>query len=180
MANRFNRLFTVLFALIVLGIMLAMMGTVMGVAFAPDRGVVSLSAIESGKQAKSGYYAQVSGYAAAPAIDYKTKKGTTRYIPLRSTPSSTNPIHLVILCTQAQTQPCVEPDPRTQMLTVQGYIRVADHIPDQFKSGLNLARRARYILPQYDRNQMRMTFLVIGGTCLFVLVYAFQALGDQG
>jgi hypothetical protein len=187
MANRQTKLIVILFSLALLGLMLAIVGNFWGPAFGPELGAVPLTQIESGKVGQSRYYAQVSGYADRRMAVFKmAKKGIVYYIPLRSTTDSTAPVHLILTCQEREMASCTAP--QGAMIAPQGYVQAGgdgkfeNHRSGReqlMQQGIQLARRVNYINCPGDRDNARLTMLILGGVVLSGIFSMFQGRGAR-
>jgi hypothetical protein len=184
MANRRNQSIAILGSCVMLGIMLAFCTISWGSAFGPDLGVVPLAQIESGKLRQSRYYAQVSGFADPQVAVVKTsKQGIWHYFPLRSTIGATAPVQVIVACRESAVIQCSD---RPSPMTIQGYVAVGGntgafgHGRKQLAAqGVKLARNVKTITYPGDRDNARMTLVLVGVIAISVIFSAFQV-GSKG
>jgi hypothetical protein len=151
--------------------------TVSGQALDPDLGQINLGDLETGKIARTSYYARVLGYSNDENV--KMQKGEDNpwlYIALHSTPNSQAPVHLIIATDEMEVDKYIQKDPRTKQVTTQGYIEsgVRGEVRAWFeKDGVKVADDVKYITPRINRNSAKNVPIGIGIAGIVFAIYAF-------
>jgi hypothetical protein len=162
---------------VILAITLWIVSIVSGQAFDPDLGQLNLSDLESGKIARSSYYARVSGYTNDEKV--KIQKGKDNpwvYIPVHSAPNSQAPVHLIIASDELEVDKYIQRDPRTKKVTTQGYVEsgVRGEVRAWLeKDGVKVADDVKYITPRIDRDAAKNLPIGIGIAGIVLAIYVF-------
>jgi hypothetical protein len=164
-------------SVVILGITLWIVSIVSGQAFDPDLGQINLRDLETGKIARSSYYARVSGYSNDENV--KTQKGKDNpwvYIALHSEPNSRSPVHLIIASDEMEVDKYIQKDPSTKRIITQGYIESGARGEVRAwleKDGVKVADDVKYITPRIDRNSAKNLPIGIGIAGIVLASYVF-------
>jgi hypothetical protein len=162
---------------VILAITLWIVSMVSGQAFDPDLGQINLRDLETGKIARSSYYARVSGYSNDENV--KIQKGKDNpwvYIALHSEQNDRAPVHLIIAADEMEVDKYIQKDPRTKRVTAQGYVEsgVRGEVRAWLeKDGVKVADDVKYMTPRIDRNSAKNLPIGIGIAGIVLASYTF-------